>query len=80
MSILKEKVKSVNYPCDIDYVDDSKKSSKFAWAEHGVRRRRSESIRNIRMGHLKKKKHFWHALFCKMSFYISKKNIGKVYR
>ena len=25
MTILKEKVKSVNYPCDVDYVDNSKK-------------------------------------------------------
>ena len=25
MTILKEKVKSVNYPCDVDYVDSSKK-------------------------------------------------------
>ena len=25
MTILKEKVKSVNYSCDMDYVDDSKK-------------------------------------------------------
>ena len=25
MAILKEKVKSVNYPCDVDYVDNSKK-------------------------------------------------------
>ena len=37
MSILKEKVKSVNYPCDIDYVDDSKKSLKIclsrAWSK-----------------------------------------------
>ena len=28
MTILKETVKSVNYPCDMDYVDDSKKTSK----------------------------------------------------
>ena len=37
MSILKEKVKSVNYPCDIDYVNDSKKSLKIclsrAWSK-----------------------------------------------
>ena len=26
MTILKEQVKSVNYPCDIDYVDDWKKN------------------------------------------------------
>ena len=25
MTILEEKLKCVNYPCDIDYVDDSKK-------------------------------------------------------
>ena len=25
MTILKEKVNSINYPCDMDYVDDSKK-------------------------------------------------------
>ena len=25
MIILKEKVKSINYPCDMDYADDSKK-------------------------------------------------------
>ena len=25
MTILKKKVKSINYPCDMDYVDDSKK-------------------------------------------------------
>ena len=28
MTILKEKVKSINYPCDMDYVDDSKKTLK----------------------------------------------------
>ena len=33
MTILKEKVKSVNYPCDMDYVDDSKKILKYLLGE-----------------------------------------------
>ena len=50
MTIFKEMVKSVNYPCDMDYVDDPKIYLKeFAWGEHGGRRRRSRSMRDIRI-------------------------------
>ena len=33
MTILKEKVKSSNYSCDMDYVDDSKKTLKHLLGE-----------------------------------------------
>ena len=50
MTILKEKVKSVNYPCNMDYVGDSKKTLKrFAWEQHGETRRTSGSMRDIRI-------------------------------
>ena len=33
MTILQEKIKRVNYPCDMDYLDDSKKQLKDFLAE-----------------------------------------------
>ena len=33
VTILKEKIKNLNYPCDMDYVDDSKKILKYLLGE-----------------------------------------------
>ena len=45
MTILKENVKSINNPCNMDYVDNSKTILKYhGGREHGGRRRRSGSM------------------------------------
>ena len=50
MTILIERVKRVNSPYEMDYVDDWKKNLKrFALREHGGKQRRSGSMRDIRM-------------------------------
>ena len=79
MTILKEKVKSVNYPCDMDYVDNSKKIWKDFLGESMYARHQNVIETKEHRASTLFNKHCWHALFCKMSFYIWKKYRKSIY-
>ena len=83
MTILKEKVKSVNYPCDMDYVDNSKKILKDLLGESMAEDEEEAEVcktpecdRGQRASSkgIISKTHF--SVKC---FFILEKNIGKVY-
>ena len=78
MTILKERVKRVNSPYEMDYVDDWEKNLKIclgrAWRKTKEKRKyaRHQNVIETKEHRARTlfKKHFCYALFCKMSFYI----------